>query len=220
MKEQKRKKAKLFNLKMFPLDIAKILCTPTLLFFRIKKIYTSDTAKKKLRGGMLIAANHTCIMDPLILCACFWYRRIFYLTAEAVMDRKKLRGFLLKKLGCVRINRDICDIESIRSATDVVKNGHVLALFPQGGIKEDNIESIKSGIILLAMQSRVPIVPCYIHNKSGFGDRNCVVIGDPIDIFENGTFPAMKEINNLAQTVMEKMTECKAIYEESKEKRK
>lgn len=214
-KNQKKKRARLFNLKLFPMDFARILCSFAPLFFGIKKIYTSDKAKKKLRGGMILSANHTCIKDPLLLCACFWYRRMFYLTAEAVMDRKKIRGLLLKGLGCIKINRDIYDIESIRVAADVVKKGHVLALFPQGGIQaKDDIESIKSGIILLAMQSRVPIVPCYIHNKAEKKDRNCIVIGEPIDLFEKSSFPALKDINNYAQIVMEKMAECKTIYEE------
>lgn len=216
-KKQNKKRASFFNIKLFPMDLARILLWFAPMFANIKKIYATDKAKKKLRGGMIIAANHTCIKDPLLLCACFWYRRMFYLTAEAVMERRKIRGLLLKGLGCIKINRDIYDIESMRKATDILKKGHVLALFPQGGIKEqDSIESIKSGIILLAMQSRVPIVPCYIHNKQGKKDRNCIVVGEPVDIFEKSDIPSLKDIDNYAQIIMEKMTECKSIYEQSR----
>ena len=124
---------------------------------------------------------------------------------------------MLKGLGCIKINREIYDIESMRTATDVLQKGHVLALFPQGGIKaQDSIESIKSGIILLAMKSHAPVVPCYIHNKAGKKDRNCIVIGEPVDIFEKTDIPSLKDIDNYAQIIMEKMTECKSIYERSR----
>ena len=216
-KKTGKTKAKLFNLKLFPMDLARILCSAVPPFFRIKKIYTSDKAKKKLRGGMIIAANHTCIKDPLLLCCCFWYRRLFHLTAEAVMENKKLVGFLLKGLGCIKINRNIYDIESVRKAVEVVKKGHVLTLFPQGGIQtEDDINAIKSGVILMAMQAKVPVVPCYIHNKAEKGDRNCIVIGEPLELFGGDGIKGIQDINKYAHDVLEKMAECKTIYEETR----
>ena len=216
-KNTKIKKAKLFNIKHFPMDLARILCSAVPAFFNIKKLYVSDKAKKKLRGGMIVVANHTCIMDPLLLCACFWYRRLFYLTAEAVIENKKIVGFLLKRLGCIKIDRNIHDIESVREAVKIVKEGHLLALFPQGGIKtEDDINNIKAGVILMAMQSKVPVLPCYIHNKQDKNDRNCIVIGEPIELFDGKAVPSLKDINNYAQIVMEKMSECKEFYEKSR----
>lgn len=213
-----RKKAKLFNIKHIPMDLARVLCFAAPMFFNTKKIYVSPAAKKKIRGGMFIASNHTCTRDPLIVSCCFWYRRMFHLTAEAVMENKFI-GLLLKGVGCIKINRNICDIESIKKAVNVVNKGHVMAIFPQGGIKdEDEINSIKSGVILMAMQAKVPILPCYIHNKSGKGDRNCIVIGEPLEFFSECALPSMQNINEYAQCVLEKMTECKKIYEESRRK--
>lgn len=217
MENKKRKKAWLFNIKHFPMDLARICCAFAPAFFNIKKIYVNENARKKIKGGMFIAGNHTCIKDPLMVSCCFWYRRMFHLTAEAVMENK-LIGMLLKGVGCIKIDRNICDIESIKKAVGIVSRGHVLAIFPQGGIKNENdINSIKSGIILMAMQAKAPILPCYIHNKAKKGDRNCIVIGEPLEFFSDNTIPSMQSINEYAQQVLEKMTECKKIYEEYEE---
>ena len=133
--------------------------------------------------------------------------------------KNKLISVLLKGVGCIKINRNICDIESIKKAVGVLKNGHALALFPQGGIKtEDDVNTIKSGVVLMALQSKSPVIPCYIHNKEGKGDRNCIVIGEPIELNTKTGFPGMNEINQFAQIILEKMLECKTIYEESRRK--
>lgn len=209
-------KAKLFNIKHFPMDLARILCVFVPAFFNIKKIYTSEKAKVKLRGRAIIVGNHTSLKDPLMLCCCCWYRRVFNLTAETVM-RNKFLTILLRGVGCIPINRKICDIESIKKAVAILKNGHVLSLFPQGGIKAENdINTIKSGVVLMAMQSKSPVIPCYIHNKEGKGDRNCIVFGEPILLDCKSALPGMTEINEFAQIILQKMMECRKIYEDSR----
>ena len=212
-------KARLFNIKHLPMDIARILCFSMPLFFRIKKIYVNENAKKKLKYAGIISANHTCFLDPLLVGCCFWYRRMFFLAAEVVMN-KKFMGKLLKGVGCIKIDRNICDIESIRKSVNVLKNGHLLSLFPTGGInREDDMSAIKSGIILMAMQAKAPIVPVYIHKKVNKKDRNCIVIGEPITTFEGKTMPSMADINNCADLVFEKMMECKELYEKISEEK-
>ena len=210
---KKPQKAKLFNLKRLPMDLGRIVCFFMPLWFFLKKIYVTDNAKKKLRGGAVIAANHTCYADPLMLGCTFWYRRMFYLTAEVVMQNKLTRA-LLKGIGCIEINRSICDMNAIRTATGVLKEGHILSVFPQGGIdREDNVQAIKSGIVLIAMQAKVPIVPVYVYHKSKFTHRNCVVIGEPIPPPGSNGVPGIGDIQAYADLVLEKMNECREIYE-------
>ena len=77
--------------------------------------------------------------------------------------------------------------------------------------------AIKSGIVLMAMQAKAPIVPVYIHKKEKSGDRNCIVIGEPINTFNSDSMPSMAEINGCADAVYEKMLECKKLYEKMSE---
>lgn len=216
MKSKKSpEKAKLFNPKLFPMDLARVVCACLPLVFNIKKIYATDKAKEKLKGRALLVANHSCFRDPLIASCCFWYRRVFYLAAENVMKNRFVSA-LLKGVGCIKINRNICDIESIKKAVNTLKDGHILTVFPQGGIQgEEDINTIKSGVVFMAMQSKSPIVPCYIHSGK-LTERICVVIGEPITFSFKNAFPSMKELDDFALLVLEKMQECKKIYENSR----
>lgn len=210
----KKKKARLFNLKHFPLDFARIMCrifcVPDLL--RIKKLYTKKPFK--IRGGALIVANHISFWDPFIICNAFWYRRVFSLAAEVVM-KNKVVAFFLKGLGCIKIDRNIYDIEAIKKAINKVKEGHVLTVFPQGGIQgEADISTIKSGVILIAMQAKVPIIPCYIHKEPGKRKRTYITVGEPIDMFNNPL--SIKDLNKCAQIVVDKMNLCKETFESTR----
>lgn len=209
-----KNKAKLFDIRHFPMDMGRIVCSSMPLWFRLRKIYVSDKAKEKIRNGALIAANHTNFYDPLTLGCCFWYRRMFFLTAEVVMQKKSVSG-LLKGMGCIEIDRSICDMDAIRKAVSVLKEGHMLSVFPQGGIdREENVSAIKSGIVLMAMQANVPIVPVYIYRKTKRKERNCIVIGEPIAPLKGGMMSNMADIGSYTELVLEKMGECQTLFEE------
>lgn len=213
--EQKRKKAKLFDIKLFPMDAGRFVCTLMPLFFRIKKIYTNEQAKKHIRGGAIIVSNHISLTDPLMVGTLFWYRRMFFLTAKEVME-KNVFGKLLSLMGCISINRDICDMNAIRHSVEVLKKGHVLTVFPQGGIRDEaNMSAIKSGVILIALQSHVPIVPIYIHKGKGLFERNVGVIGEAVDLSDitSSPIPGMADIQKAADIVLQRMVECKEKFE-------
>lgn len=207
-------KAKLFDIHHFPMDLGRIVSSSMPLWFRLRKIYVSDTAKEKIRNGALIAANHTNFYDPLMLGCCFWYRRMFFLTAEVVMQKKTVGG-LLKGMGCIKIDRSICDMDAIRKAVSVLKEGHMLSVFPQGGIdREEDVSAIKSGVVLMAMQAKVPIVPVYVYRKANRKERNCIVIGEPIAPLQGGMMSNMADISTYTDLVLEKMSECRTLFEE------
>lgn len=209
------KKAKLFNPKKFFMDMARIVCSPLLLWFNLKRVFINTDAKKKLRGGAIIASNHLGFADPFVLGCTFWYRRMYFLAAEVVMKSKPI-AFLLKGVGCIKIDRNICDMDAIRKSANVLKEGHLLTVFPQGGIdRDDDVTAIKSGIVLLAMQSKAPVVPVFIHRKTKFFDRNIVVIGEPI---APPAVPGINAIQEYADNILKKMTECKEHYAKMEEK--
>lgn len=164
------------------MDVARIVCIPLIAILRIKR-YTPEGKKysKKLVGGAIIAANHTAFIDPFVVGVTFWQRRLYFLAAEVVMQGK-LRSFLLKGVGAIKIDRNSTDIEAIKKSIGVLKEGHPLLIFPQGGInKDDNVENIKSGAVLIALQAGVPIIPMHILPRSEWYKSRTVIIGNEIN---------------------------------------
>ncbi len=201
--------------KYLPMDFGRVVCFGMPLYFRIKKIYLSGASKGFLKGGAIIASNHTGFIDPLIIGNCFWYRRVFFLAAKEVM-KNPILAILLKGIGCIKIDREISDIEAIRKCVSLVKSGKCLSVFPQGGIHQDGeIDRIKSGAVLIAMQANVPIIPIYSVERKAWWHRQKVVIGEPFNCRDycSKKFPSVTDIAQVSEKLLEKMEDCKAAYE-------
>lgn len=197
----------------FTMDAGRVLLSPLILFFRVKKLYVpGKISKEQLRSlkGALIAANHVGFSDPFILNATFWYRRFFYTASEEVMEG--IRGTLLKAAGCIKIDRTAADIRAVKRCAEVLKEGYLLGMFPQGHIGGD---ALKGGVMLIAAMAKVPVVPAFIIKRKHFWQRHRVVFGEPIVISEytDRTLPGKKDMESLLKIFDERCKECQTVGE-------
>lgn len=211
MDKNKKKEAPRW-LRRLAMDMARLVCAPLLLAYRMKRITPSgEKYRGKIRGGAIMAANHASFSDPFLVGVAVWYRRLFFLAAEVVM-KGKLRSALLRGVGAIRIDRNTADIDAIRKCVGVLKEGKLLCVFPQGGIQDgDGVESVKSGAVLIALQAGVPIIPMYICPKKKWYNRRVVVIGEAIDpkTLIQKKFPTTADIDRTAKLLLEEMARCK-----------
>lgn len=116
-------------------------------------------------GGFLLAANHISHFDPFIISSVI-RRKIDWMTM-AEFFRSRLVGFLLRAVDAFPADRDRANRTTIRTAIERLKEGRVVGLFPEGGIR-DGARSLLEGAPLrpgastLAHIARVPILPCVI----------------------------------------------------------
>ena len=210
--QKQYKKAKLFDIHRLPMDIGRIVCAPFPLILRLKCVTPEgEKYRDRLYGGAIATANHTSFLDPFVVGVTFWYRRVFFMAAEVVM-KNKLVEFLLKGIGCIKIDRNKADLEAIKKCVSVLKDGRVLSVFPQGGISDEgSMSDIKSGAVLMALQANVPIVPMYIHKRRRWHCRRTVVIGKTIYPSEMCTkkLPSLKDISSITNAVLFEMNRCK-----------
>lgn len=208
--QTKSKQKKHVFWKRIPMFFARLVCAPLVLLFRVKRLNPDGTPYTgKLRGGAILAANHRSYSDTFVVGVAV-LRRMYFLAAEVVM-KTKLRSWLLTGVGAIKIDRNAADIEAIRRSVQVLKEGDLLTVFPQGGIKEgQQIDSVKSGVVLIALQAGVPIVPVYICPVEHWYNRRTVVIGEPIDPKEQikKLFPSAADLDRVAQLLAQKMNEC------------
>lgn len=216
MEAKKQNKAKLFDIRCLPQDLSRLVILAAKPFLRVKKYDINGQAcKKKLRGGAVIVSNHVGLSDPIILESAFICRRMFFLAGEIIM-KNPIIAFLLRGAGCIKIDRGISDIEAIRKAVSVLKDGRLLAVFPQGGIRDvGSVSEIKSGAILLAIQAGVPIIPAYSRKPKHWYSRRIIVVGDAIDpkALCGKKMPSIADINNTAETLIEKIEQCRMQHE-------
>lgn len=213
----KNKFQRIFNIKKFPMDLGRLCISVLPLYYRMKKHYVSEDAKKSLKisGGAILVANHTGFADPFKVNSCIWHRRTHFIAAQEVM-KKGLINVLLKGMGCIKIRRNIFDIECIKKSVNTLKDGYLLAMFPQGSITKDgSLDAIKSGAVLIASQADVPIIPIYISKRKHFWQRTHVAIGELFyckDYVSKKMLTA-KDISEITQHLLEKTIECKNLVE-------
>ncbi len=207
------KKIKSF-LKLLAMDMGRLVSIIFVIAFRVRRVDTNGAPyKNKLKGGVLIAANHLNFVDPLVVGCTFWYRRMFFLAAEALM-KNKLVALLLKGIGCIKIDRNISDIEAIGKSVRLLKKGKCLAMFPQGGIA-DQLDDIKAGAALIALQAGVPILPMYSAPRQNWWERRVAVVGKmiyPGDCVK-GKIPSLLDLSLISDKLLSEMEKCKSTFE-------
>lgn len=216
MQNKTSKKSKLFELRLFPLDTARFFMMLMFPFMRVQKLgLDGKRYKTDLKGGAILAANHTGFSDPLTIGSAFWFRRVYFLAAEALMKNKFI-AFWLKQAGCIKIDRNTTDIEAIRNSVSVLKDGKLLLLFPQGQIvQDDSNDKLKSGAVLMALQANVPIIPMYSNKRSHkFGFRR-IIIGEPFYCSQycKKKLPSVAETEQISDLLSQKINECKAVFQ-------
>ena len=152
------------------------------LWFRPKRIYTCEKARKIPKGGLLLIANHTDFADPVYMMLGVWQRRQYFLVSEELMDGP--HGRLFKACRCIRIDRDNPGVSTFREITERLKSGECVSMCPEGKIAADSTKPspFKSGAVLMAIRSGVPIIPMYIKKKKSAFGRLRIVIGESVDV--------------------------------------
>ena len=129
-------------------------------FFRLK---VSGQKNIPQDGPFIIVANHSSLLDPVILGVSVKPKVIF--IAAAYLFEIHWLGYLLRKANSIPIHRENYteNIGEIKQALKILQKGGVLGIFPEGGVdRQKNNLPIKAGAAFLATSVGVPIVPIRI----------------------------------------------------------
>lgn len=182
---------------------------PMLLFLRPKNIYASDLAKKKIKGGAMVISNHTGFIDPMALMAAIWYRRHHFVALKDFFRNGFMKA-MFKGFLCIEIDRENMSMDTLRNITDELSRDSLVCMFPEGHINttnEQGINQFKSGMVLMASRVGVPIIPMYIVKRKNIWQRQRVVFGEPVETREDGKMPSMSQINEITNTLYDKINE-------------
>ncbi len=136
-----------------------------LLFGYSARIYMVGSEHLKRAGGFLLASNHISHFDPPIISSVV-RRKIDWMAMAEFFPIPGL-GHFLRAVDAFPAARDRADRKTIRSAIERLKDGRIVGVFPEGGIR-DGARSLLGGAPLrpgastLAHMAGVPIVPCVI----------------------------------------------------------
>ena len=112
-------------------------------------------------GPAIIAPNHKSFYDSFFIAACT-RRPLRSMAKSELIDARY--GRLLVRLGAFPVRRGQSDVEALETAHTVLRQGELLALFPEGTRVRDpeGLGHPKRGAGHIALDTGAPLVPCAI----------------------------------------------------------
>ena len=125
--------------------------------------------------GFILCSNHISTFDPILI-AVRLKPQCFFMAKEELFENKLLAP-IIRGLGAFPVTRGKGDTAAIEKAVDYVKNGKVVAIFPEGHRSEDGkLQKLKSGAVVIAAETGMGLQPCVIKKGPQRRLRTPVVI--------------------------------------------
>ena len=214
-------KARLFSLEYIFYDIVKWLgWWQCLLWYRLKMKYDGKEAKQKIKGGAIISSNHVGYSDPFVLQCAFLYRRFHFVYMKELIKNKFQDWAYRRVFLSFPIDREAPSFKTMKFLSEYVKGGNLLAIFPEGHIKEDNVvDNFKGGVILIAYLSGAPIIPVYHQKRTSIWHMTRLVVGKPFNVKERiGPTITQDKIKEVAEELYQYELQLQAMCQEEKKK--
>jgi 1-acyl-sn-glycerol-3-phosphate acyltransferase len=162
-----------------------------------------------LEGPVLLASNHRSNLDPFFLGVAM--PRQIHFMAKAELWKVRALGRVIDALGAFPVNRGEADRKAVRRALDVLDQGAVVGLFPEGHRQRSGgFGEINPGVALFSLRDGVITIPVVLEGtdlimKGGLPrlPRVRVTFGPPLGLPTSGSTKAER-----SQAVSRRLTEA------------
>jgi len=159
-------------------------------------------------GAAILAANHASFLDPIVIGICA-RRPVRFLVADDFYRDRRLHT-ILRWLGAIPVGGNTGPIRSFRHIGEVIRNGSLLGIFPEGGITRDGaMKPFRAGAAVLALRLGTPLVPIHLDGTFAALPRHAkwprfvpvtVRIGAPIPVAARRN-PSSDEIAGISESL-------------------
>ena len=157
------------------------------ILFQVKITGRKNFPKK---GPLLVVGNHTGAMDGVLLNIFSpWQIEMF---GAADIPAEKITFLVANLYGAIPLHRGSYDRSALETALDVLDQGGIVGIFPQGGIWEDSESKAFPGITWLSYRSNTPVLPITYNNTAGALTAALKLIRPKIRMIVGQVLPAAK----------------------------
>ncbi|NLX93330.1 MAG: 1-acyl-sn-glycerol-3-phosphate acyltransferase [Clostridiales bacterium] len=177
--------------------------------YRVQVIGRENIPKE---GGFIVASNHISGIDAVFIYVLL-RTPIHYMGKQELFELPVL-GTMYQHLNGFPVTRGTGDKKAIKYAIDVVKQGGVLGIFPEGTRSKDfTPQPAKAGVALIARQAKAGVLPVSIYSEGRAKPFSKVTVrfGEIIP-YENFTFGSGIKSNELKDALDLVMNKVKALW--------
>ena len=139
-------------------------------------------------GGFVLAANHVSNFDPWPLGIPLWPKRYLRFMAKSELYWWPL-GPIITSGGAFPVRRGERDIEAMNTAVRLVREGHIVVMFPHGtrqqkGLVKKHQPKAHTGAARIALEADAPLVPAAVAGTDRLSrlERLRVRYGPPVSL--------------------------------------
>lgn len=156
----------------------------SIVFGVLKPVYRVEIIGKEhfpKEGGVLLCSNHIDTLDPPMV-GMTSPRPVNFMAKEELFNLPVLKG-ILPKVHAFPVKRGLSDRQALRTAVNLLKEGQVVGLFPEGTRnKTGKLGKGFSGAGFFALRGDAVVVPCAIVGPYKVFRKLRVIFGEPIDM--------------------------------------
>lgn len=151
------------------------------VFFPLYRIEVKGKEHFPKEGAVLLCSNHIDNLDPPTV-GISAPRQVHFMAKEELF-RVPVLGGIVRKVGSFPVKRGMSDREALRNGLNVLKDGGVLGLFPEGTRSKDGqLGKGLAGAGFFALRSNALVVPCAVIGTYKPFNKIKVFFGEPINL--------------------------------------
>ncbi len=151
------------------------------VFFPLYRIEVKGKEHFPKDGAVLLCSNHIDNLDPPTV-GISAPRQVHFMAKEELF-RVPVLGGIVRKVGSFPVKRGMSDREALRKGLNVLKDGGVLGLFPEGTRSKDGkLGKGLAGAGFFALRSDALVVPCAVIGTYKPFNKVRVYFGEPINL--------------------------------------
>ena len=161
------------------------------------------------QNGVLLCPNHASDIDPVLIALCLPRRYCLHFMAKAELFEKPFVSWLLRTLGAFPVQRDGKDIQSVKTAMQVLHRGENLLIFPEGttihggvGFHDGLPAHAHAGIAMIGVRAGATLVPVFCDGEKKFFRRTRIYFGEPYVPSVTGRRGTSDELQGIADEVL------------------
>lgn len=175
-----------------------------MIFFRVEIVNKHNVPKK---GAALLCANHNAELGMFFIG--YKIKRLVRWMAKEELFKYPVFSPFIRWAGAFPVKRGKGDIGSVKTVLRLLKEGHIVGMFPEGTrVKKKNETTVnaKAGVAMFAVQTGAPILPVGVEGGTKVFGKVRIIFGEPyyLDI-EKGKKYSMDELTQMSNDIMRKV---------------
>ncbi len=165
--------------------------------------------KELPKNGVLLCPNHATDLDPVLIALCLPIDYHMHFMAKVELFENPLIGWLLRTLGAFPVQRDGKDVQSVKTAMQVIHRGENLLIFPEGttirggvGYHDGLPAHAHAGIAMIGVRTGATLVPVFCDGQKKLFHKTRIYFGEPYVPSVTGRRGTSEELQAIADEML------------------